>query len=85
MSISSCETVELGAYGLVKDCRLPKEMLKSLTERLCWPLQLSGMDSIIKQKVPKFLASERADKRSCVHRTCQVSLECSHLVDWEGY
>ena len=65
---------------MVKDCRLPKEMLKSLTERLCWPLQLSGVDSIVKQKVPKFLASKRADKRSCVRRTCQVSLECSHLT-----
>ena len=43
-----CETVELGVYGLEKDHVLPKEKLKSLTERL---LQLSGMDSIVKQSL----------------------------------
>ena len=34
MSKSSCKTVELGAYGLDKDRALPKDKLKSLTERL---------------------------------------------------
>ena len=47
MSKSSCKTIELGAYHLDEDCTLPKEKLKSLTERLRSPLQLSGVDSIV--------------------------------------
>ena len=49
MSKSSCKTNELEAYWLDKDHGLPKEMLKGLTERLCGPLQLSGVDSIVAQ------------------------------------
>ena len=49
MGKSSYKTVELGAYGLDKDHGLPKEMLKSLTERQCGPLLLSGVDSIVTQ------------------------------------
>ena len=49
MSRSSCKTIELEAYRLDKDRVLPKEMLKSLTERLRGPLRLSGMDSIVTQ------------------------------------
>ena len=30
------------------------------------------------------LESGRADNRSCVARTCEVSLERSHLVDYGG-
>ena len=33
---------------------------------------------------PGFLMLGRADNHSCVGRTCQVSLECSHLVDYKG-
>ena len=46
VSKSSCQTIELEAYPLDK---LPKEMLKSLTERLRGPLRLSGVDSIVTQ------------------------------------
>ena len=49
MSKSSCKTVKLGAYGLDKDHTLPKDKLKSLTERLCGLSRLSGVDSIVKQ------------------------------------
>ena len=49
MSKSSCQTIELGPYPLDKDRTLPKEMLKSLTERLRGPLRLSGVDSIATQ------------------------------------
>ena len=35
MSKSSCQTLKLEAYWLDKDGALPKEKLKSLTERLC--------------------------------------------------
>ena len=49
MSKSSCKTIELEAYRLDKNSVLPKEMLKSLTERLHGPLRLSGMDSIVTQ------------------------------------
>ena len=49
MSKSSCKTIELEAYPLDKDRALPKEMLKSLTERLRGPLRLSGVDSIVTQ------------------------------------
>ena len=49
MGKSSCITVEFGCYGLDKDRGLPKEMLKSLTERLRGPLRLSGVDSIVTQ------------------------------------
>ena len=44
MSKSSCKTNELEAYRLDKDRALPKEKLKSLTERLRGPLRLSGVD-----------------------------------------
>ena len=47
MGKSSCKTVELGPYGLDKDRGLPKEMLKSLSERLHRPLLLSSVDSIV--------------------------------------
>ena len=36
------------------------------------------MDSII------FNASVRVENRSCVARTCQVFLERSHLIDYQG-
>ena len=49
MSKSSGKIVELGAYGSEKDRPLPKKKLKSLAERLCGPLRLSGMDRIITQ------------------------------------
>ena len=49
MSKSSCQTIELEPYLLDKDRTLPKEMLKSLTERLRGPLRLSGVDSIVTQ------------------------------------
>ena len=49
MSKISCKTIELEAYRLDKDRALPKEKLKSLTERLRGPLQLSGVDSIVTQ------------------------------------
>ena len=49
MSKCSCQTIELEAYLFDKDSALPKEMLKSLTERLCGPLRLSGVDSIVTQ------------------------------------
>ena len=47
--MSGDETIELEAYRLDKDRALPKEKLKSLTERLCGLLQLSGVDSIVTQ------------------------------------
>ena len=80
VSKSSYKTGKLEAYQLDKDNALPKEKLKSLTERLYGPLQLSCMDSI----VTKFIMSERADNCSCVAITCQVSLEHSYLVDYKG-
>ena len=43
MSKSSCKTIKLEAYQLDKDHALPKEKLKSLTERLCDPFRLSGV------------------------------------------
>ena len=46
VSKSSCKIVELGGYGLDKDCALSKEKLKNLTKRLH---DLLGIDSIIKQ------------------------------------
>ena len=49
VSKSSGKIVELGAYGLDKDCTLPKEKLKSLAERLHGPLRLSGVDRIVTQ------------------------------------
>ena len=49
MSKRSGKIVELGAYGSDKDRALPKEKLKSLAERLCSPLQLSGVDRIVIQ------------------------------------
>ena len=49
MSKSSCKTIELEAYWLDKDRALPKEKLKSLTERLHGPFRLSGVDSIVTQ------------------------------------
>ena len=49
MSKSSSKIVELGAYGSDKNHALPKEKLKSLTERLRSPLQLSGVDRIVTQ------------------------------------
>ena len=49
MSKSSYKTVKLGAYGSDKDRVLPKEKLKSLTERLRGLLRLSGVVSIVKQ------------------------------------
>ena len=64
-----------------KDRALPKEKLKSLTERLRGPLRLSGVDSIVTQSSSR---QEWADNSSCVGRTCQISLERSHLVDNEG-
>ena len=71
----------MGVYGSDKDCALPKEKLKSLTERLHGPLRLSGVDRIVTQS---FLCQEGpADNHSCVARTCQVSLECSPPVDYE--
>ena len=73
MSKSSCE---LEVYRLDKKSALPKKMSKNVAERLCGPLQPSGVDNNT-----KFLA---ADKCSCVHRTCQVSLEHSHPGDYEG-
>ena len=77
MSKSSCKLVELGAYGSDKDRALPKEKFKSLDESLRGTLRLSRVDRIV-------LASGKAKNRSCVAETCQVSLECSHLVDYEG-
>ena len=47
MSKSSCKTIVLEAYSLDKDRALPKENLKSLTERLHDPLRLSEVDSIV--------------------------------------
>ena len=79
MSKSSCKTIELEAYWLDKDRMLPKEKLKSLTERLCGPLRLSGVDSIVTQS-----SSHLEGPTTCVARTCQVSLKHSHLVDYEG-
>ena len=81
MSKSSSKIVELRAYGSDKDRTLPKEKLKSSAERLRGPLRLSSMDRIVTQNL---LMSGRADNHSCVATTCQVSLECSHLVDYEG-
>ena len=49
MSKTSWQTIELEAYQLDKDRALPKEMLKSLTERLCDPLRLSAVDTIVTQ------------------------------------
>ena len=49
MSKSSCKTIELEAYRLDKDHALTKEKLKSLTERLRGPFELSGVDSIVTQ------------------------------------
>ena len=49
MSKSSCKTIKLEAYRLDKDCALPKEKLKGLTKKLCGPLRLSGVDSIVTQ------------------------------------
>ena len=49
MSKSSSKIVELGGYQLDKDHALTKEKLKSLTERLCGPFKLSGVDSIVTQ------------------------------------
>ena len=62
-----------------KDRALPKEKLNSLTERLHSLLRLSGVDSIVKQS-----SSHYEGPRTCVARTWQVSLECSHLIDYEG-
>ena len=47
MSKSSCQTLKLEAYWLDKDGALPKEKLKSSTERLCDPPRLSDIDSIV--------------------------------------
>ena len=41
--------IELEAYRLDKDRALPKEKVKSLTERLRSPFRLSGVDSIVTQ------------------------------------
>ena len=41
--------IVVGAYGLDKDCALPKEKLKSVDERLCGPLRLSSMDRTVTQ------------------------------------
>ena len=49
MSKNSGKIVELGAYGLDKDCAFPKEKLKSLAERLRGPLRLSSVDRIVSQ------------------------------------
>ena len=49
MRKSSCKRVKFGAYGLHKDCVLPKDKFKDLTERLPGLLQLSGLNSIVKQ------------------------------------
>ena len=49
MSKSSSKIVELGAYGSDKNRALPKEKLKSWTERLRSPLRLSGVDRIVTQ------------------------------------
>ena len=49
VSKSSCKTVDFEAYGSDKDHVLPKEKLKSLTERLCILLRLSGVGRIVKQ------------------------------------
>ena len=51
MSKSGCKTVDFGAYGSEKDRVLPKEKLKSLTERLCGLLRLSGVGRIVKQSL----------------------------------
>ena len=53
----------------------------SLTERLRGPLRLSGVDSIV---TPSSRVRKGRQPRSCVPRTCQVGLERSHLVDYEG-
>ena len=53
MSKSSCKTIGLEAYWLDKDRALPKEKLKSLTERLRGPLPLSGVDSIVTQSTSR--------------------------------
>ena len=49
MSKSSCKAIELEAYRLYKDRALPKEKLKSLTERLRGPFRLTDVDSIVTQ------------------------------------
>ena len=59
-----------------KDCTLPKEKLKNLTERLRGALRLSGVDNIV--------TKSRTDNWSGVTRSCQVSLEYSLLVDYDG-
>jgi len=70
MSKSSCKIKSSCRhnYRLDKVRTLLKEKLKGLALRLRDPLQLSG----------------RADDGLCVARTCQVGLEHSHLVDYEG-
>ena len=74
--------MKLKAYQLGKDRALPKEKLKSLTEKLCGPLQLY-MSSV---NVTQTSSCQEGPTIVPVHvaRTCQVSLECSHLVDYEG-
>ena len=57
---------------------LPKEILNCLTEWLCGPLRLSGVDSILTW------SSSCQEAFLCRYRTCQVSLKRSHLVDYEG-
>ena len=51
VSKSSYRTVELEACWLDKECALLKGKLRGLTEKLCDPLQLSGMDSIVAQSI----------------------------------
>ena len=53
MSKRSCKIVKLGAQGLDKDCGLPKEKLKSLTERLRRPLSLSGIDNFVERSLSR--------------------------------
>ena len=83
MSKSSCKTVKLEASQLDKNHTLIKEKLKSLSERLHGLLRLSGMGSTIKLSFVTS-GSLRAEKRSCVNKTWQVSLEHSNFTDHKG-
>ena len=51
VSKSSYKTVELEACWLDKECALLKGKLRGLTKKLCDPLQLSGMDSIVARSI----------------------------------
>ena len=61
---------------------LHKEKLKSLTKRLHGLLQLSGVDSIVKQASSCQEGPRTVPMKLC--RTCHVSLQCSHLADYDG-